>query len=214
MGLGVLRTPVLSPVHKGGLTLARSSTPFRLVIWPPARHDPHPYSVLFPTNDTTNLDMTIELSFSIYHQPDVQYLRRLTSLRIHLSKSCTNQSIFGLTVNMSQSSLPSPTNSAAALSFLTSVGGIIGYTRTGSIPSIAAGLSVGALYLYSFLRLRDGQPYGEEIGLLASAVLGGSSVPRVIKTRGKPVPLALSVLATYGLVVFGLAFREKRASRI
>ncbi|EDP55716.1 UPF0136 domain protein [Aspergillus fumigatus A1163] len=142
------------------------------------------------------------------------YLRRLTSLRIHLSKSCTNQSIFGLTVNMSQSSLPSPTNSAAALSFLTSVGGIIGYTRTGSIPSIAAGLSVGALYLYSFLRLRDGQPYGEEIGLLASAVLGGSSVPRVIKTRGKPVPLALSVLATYGLVVFGLAFREKRASRI
>ncbi|PKX89582.1 TMEM14 family protein [Aspergillus novofumigatus IBT 16806] len=103
---------------------------------------------------------------------------------------------------MSQSSLPSPTNSAAALSLLTSMGGIIGYARTGSIPSIAAGLSVGALYLYSFLRLRDGQPYGEEIGLLASA------------TRGKPVPLALSVLATYGLVVFGLAFREKRASRV
>lgn len=69
MGLGVLRTPVLSPVHKGGLTLARSSTLFRLVIWPPARHDPHPYSVLFPTNDTTNLEMTIELSFSIYLSP-------------------------------------------------------------------------------------------------------------------------------------------------
>lgn len=94
---------------------------------------------------------------------------------------------------------------------LTSLGGAIGYARTGSIPSIAAGLSVGALYLLSFARLRSGETYGEELGLLASAVLGGSSIPRVIKTGGKPVPLGLSVLATYGVVVFGLAFREKRA---
>lgn len=105
----------------------------------------------------------------------------------------------------------SPTTSALALSLLTSLGGIIGYTRTGSLPSIIAGVSVGLVYLLSFLRLRAGQSYGEELGLLASAVLGGSSVPRVIKTGGKPVPLALSVLATYGLFVFGVAFREKRA---
>lgn len=63
--------------------------------------------------------------------------------------------------------------------------------------------------MLSFSRLRAGQSYGEEIGLLASAVLGGSSIPRVIKTGGKPVPLGLSVLATYGVVVFGLAWREK-----
>lgn len=41
-------------------------------------------------------------------------------------------------------------------------------------------------------------------------MLGGSSVPRVIKTGGKPVPLALSVLATYGLFVFGVAFKERK----
>lgn len=104
-----------------------------------------------------------------------------------------------------------PTTSALALSLLTSLGGIIGYSRTGSLPSIIAGVSVGLVYLLSFLRLRAGQSYGEELGLLASAVLGGSSVPRVIKTGGKPVPLVLSVLATYGLFVFGVAFREKRA---
>ncbi|OKL59435.1 hypothetical protein UA08_05428 [Talaromyces atroroseus] len=105
------------------------------------------------------------------------------------------------------------TASAGALSVLTSIGGIIGYARTGSIPSIAAGLSVGALYLLSLLRLRNNQPYGEELGLLASTVLGGASVPRAIRLR-KPVPVALSVLATYGLLVFGLAFRDKRASRV
>lgn len=104
-------------------------------------------------------------------------------------------------------------SSAGILSLLTSVGGIIGYLRTGSIPSIAAGLSVSALYLLSFTRLRSGQSYGEEFGLFASTLLGGSSIPRAIKLR-KPVPVALSILATYGLLVFGLAFREKRASRI
>ncbi|KAL1970721.1 hypothetical protein VTN77DRAFT_4365 [Rasamsonia byssochlamydoides] len=103
-------------------------------------------------------------------------------------------------------------NSAGVLSLLTSLGGVIGYARTGSVPSIAAGLSVGALYLLSLFRLRNGQPYGEELGLLASTVLGGSSVPRAIKLR-KPVPVGLSVLATYGLVVFGLAYRDKRAGR-
>ncbi|KAJ5085879.1 hypothetical protein N7532_010650 [Penicillium argentinense] len=103
-----------------------------------------------------------------------------------------------------------PTNSALALSLLTSLGGAIGYARTGSIPSIAAGFSVGAIYLFSFLRLRAGQSYGEELGLLASAVLGGSSIPRAIKTGGKAVPTGLSVLATYGAVVFALAYKEKR----
>jgi len=103
--------------------------------------------------------------------------------------------------------------SAALLSLLTSCGGIVGYARTGSIPSIAAGLSVGALYAVSFFRLWAAQPYGEELALVASAVLGGSSIPRAIKTRGKPIPLGLSVMAAYGLVVFGLAYRGKRASR-
>ena len=101
-----------------------------------------------------------------------------------------------------QSTPPLQTNSALTLSLLTSLGGIIGYTRTGSVPSIAAGLAVGALYLYSYLRLSGGAPYGTETGLFASVVLGGSSVPRAIKTR-KGVPIGLSVLAVYGAVVFG-----------
>jgi len=102
--------------------------------------------------------------------------------------------------------------SAALLSLFTSCGGIAGYARTGSIPSIVAGLSVGTLYAISFFLLQTGQPYGEEFALVASAVLGGSSIPRAIKTRGKPIPLGLSLLATYGLLVFGFAYRRRRAS--
>ncbi|WEW58872.1 hypothetical protein PRK78_004340 [Emydomyces testavorans] len=100
-------------------------------------------------------------------------------------------------INLPTNHLPPPpqssqntTYSAAVLSALTSLGGIAGYARTGSVPSIAAGLSVGALYALSYFRLQGHQPYGEELGLLASVVLGGSAIPRAIKTQ-KPVPLGL-----------------------
>ncbi|RAL09866.1 TMEM14 family protein [Aspergillus homomorphus CBS 101889] len=98
--------------------------------------------------------------------------------------------------------------SALTLGLLTSLGGTIGYLRTGSVPSIAAGLAVGALYLLGWARLRAAQPYGAELALLASVVLSGSSIPRAVRS-GKPVPTFLSVLAVYGLVVFGgLVFRK------
>ncbi|PYH43290.1 TMEM14 family protein [Aspergillus saccharolyticus JOP 1030-1] len=94
--------------------------------------------------------------------------------------------------------------SALTLGLLTSLGGTIGYLRTGSVPSIVAGLAVGALYLLSYVRLRAAQPYGPELALLASLVLSGSSIPRAIRSGGsKPVPVVLSLVAVYGLVVFG-----------
>ncbi|KAI5307015.1 hypothetical protein KEM56_005597 [Ascosphaera pollenicola] len=101
-------------------------------------------------------------------------------------------------------------NSALLLSLLVSGGGIMGYARTRSVPSIAAGLSVGALYGLSAYRFYTGQAYGEETALAASVVLAGASIPRAIKTGGKPVPVGLSVLATYGLIVFGSAFQASR----
>ncbi|PSK42559.1 hypothetical protein B9Z65_4473 [Elsinoe australis] len=91
---------------------------------------------------------------------------------------------------------------------LTAGGGTMGYVRTGSIPSIAAGCTVGALYALGGYRIQNRQPYGTELALLASVVLAGSSIPRAIKS-GKPLPIGLSVLATIGLVRFGLAWNNK-----
>jgi uncharacterized membrane protein (UPF0136 family) len=56
--------------------------------------------------------------------------------------------------------------------------------------------------------MQNGQPYGVELSLLASAVLGGSSIPRAIRLQ-KPVPILLSVLSVFGLITFGDAFRRK-----
>jgi len=81
----------------------------------------------------------------------------------------------------------------------------MGYIRQGSIPSLVAGVGVGVLYCYGGLRIRNGQAYGIETALLASLVLAGSSFPRALK--GKPLPIGLSVLASYGLIYYGMKWR-------
>jgi len=94
------------------------------------------------------------------------------------------------------------------LGVLTAGGGITGYVRTGSIPSVAAGCTVGALYILGGTRIRSNASYGIELALLASIVLAGSSMPRAMKS-GKPLPIGLSILAAYGLYNFGLAYANK-----
>jgi len=95
---------------------------------------------------------------------------------------------------------------AYILGALTAGGGVTGYVRTGSVPSIAAGVTVGVLYGLGGLRIQNRQPYGIELALLASVILAGSSIPRAIRSQ-KPLPLGLSVLALFGLYTFGNAYR-------
>lgn len=54
-------------------------------------------------------------------------------------------------------------------------------------------------------RIQNRESYGVELSLLASAVLGGSAIPRAIRLR-KPVPIGLSVLSLFGLLTFGREF--------
>ncbi|KAK3900035.1 transmembrane proteins 14C-domain-containing protein [Staphylotrichum tortipilum] len=93
------------------------------------------------------------------------------------------------------------------LAALTAAGGAIGYARTKSRPSVIAGTAVGLLYGLGGYRISNSEPYGVELSLLASVVLGGASVPRAIRLR-KPVPIMLSLIAAYGLVTFGDAYRK------
>ena len=90
------------------------------------------------------------------------------------------------------------------LAALTAGGGITGYARTGSIPSVTAGCTVGALYALGAYRISNKQPYGVELALLASVVLAGSSIPRAIKSQ-KTLPIGLSVLASFGLWTYASA---------
>jgi len=97
---------------------------------------------------------------------------------------------------------------AYILGALTAGGGTFGYIKTGSIPSVAAGVTVGTLYLIGGYRIQNKLSYGVELALLASIVLAGSSIPRAIRSQ-KPLPTGLSVLALYGLYTYGIAFLKK-----
>lgn len=73
---------------------------------------------------------------------------------------------------------------------------------------IEADAYVCAQYTLGGIRIQSRAPYGVELALLASLVLAGSSIPRAIKT-GKPLPIGLSVLAAYGLFMFGTAWQNR-----
>ncbi|KAI1465795.1 TMEM14-domain-containing protein [Daldinia caldariorum] len=96
---------------------------------------------------------------------------------------------------------------AFVLGALTAGGGTMGYVKTGSLPSVIAGWTVGILYGLGGYRLQSRQPFGIELALLASAILGGSSIPRALRS-GKPVPTVLSFISIFGLLAFGNAFRK------
>jgi len=104
--------------------------------------------------------------------------------------------------------MPSTSNSAFILALLTAGGGITGYVRSQSVPSIVAGCTIGALYAAGGYRIRNRQSYGVELALLASIMLAGSAIPRAIKTQ-KPLSAGLSALGIFGLYTFGSVWRAR-----
>ncbi|KAF8417415.1 transmembrane proteins 14C-domain-containing protein [Boletus edulis BED1] len=95
---------------------------------------------------------------------------------------------------------------AYAVGALCITGGVTGYLRTRSIPSIVAGIGVGVLYLWSAEQIKRGAPNGIEGALGASAILLVSSLPRL--TKG-PVPVILALAsagagAYYGKTLYDL----------
>ena len=72
--------------------------------------------------------------------------------------------------------------------------GVAGFAKTRSVPSLVAGLGVGALYGAAGYLIQQNRDYGHETAVAASTLLGGAMIPRALKTR-KPVPIALSVIS-------------------
>ncbi|KAJ7199109.1 transmembrane proteins 14C-domain-containing protein [Mycena haematopus] len=89
---------------------------------------------------------------------------------------------------------------ALAMGGFCMLGGIAGFTRTRSIPSLVAGIGVGAVYLWAGDRIRKGQSNGIESAIGASAVLFASSVPRMGKG---PVPAMLAATSTMSGLYYG-----------
>ncbi|ODV84063.1 hypothetical protein CANARDRAFT_9059 [[Candida] arabinofermentans NRRL YB-2248] len=88
-----------------------------------------------------------------------------------------------------------PEHPAFTLGGLSLVGGIMGYAKKKSLPSLVAGTSISALYFFAGYLLKENKEYGIHTALATSAVLAGAGISRSSKTGfKKPVPLMLALL--------------------
>ena len=81
---------------------------------------------------------------------------------------------------------------------IVAAGGLMGYARKRSIPSLVAGLAFGGLFALSGMMIRNGQDYhGHVLAAATSSVLVLAMGPRALKSR-KFMPAGL--VATLGAV--------------
>lgn len=79
------------------------------------------------------------------------------------------------------------------------------------MPSLIAGVGVGALYALAATRIKDGGDLGYEIATGASALLLASSAPRF---RKGPVPMALTATSAVALAYYGKTVSYCQSSKL
>src|SRR6266853_3926801 len=92
---------------------------------------------------------------------------------------------------------------------LTIAGGVIGYVKAGSLPSIVAGSITGVLLLVAAFLLPEHRAAGLATAFIVSLLLAAQFVPKFIRT-GKVMPAGLmSILSVIGIVVAVVAWLKK-----
>jgi uncharacterized membrane protein (UPF0136 family) len=92
---------------------------------------------------------------------------------------------------------------------LTVAGGVIGYVKAGSVPSIIAGVITGVLLIAAGFLLPEHRVAGLAIAFITSLLLAGQFIPKFLRT-GKAMPAGImSILSAIGIVVALIAWIKK-----
>lgn len=98
---------------------------------------------------------------------------------------------------------------AFSLSALCAVGGLMGFARKGSVPSLIAGTTFSILYGYSGYLLKRNADWGLELSLGCSVALFAAGLGRSIPTGfSKPIPLVLLLLGGVSSAYYGKKYNE------
>ena len=92
---------------------------------------------------------------------------------------------------------------------LTIAGGIIGYVKAASLPSIIAGGITGILLLVAAFLLPEHRAAGLATAFIVSLLLGAQFVPKFLRT-GRVMPAGMmSILSMIGIIVAIVAWLKK-----
>jgi uncharacterized membrane protein (UPF0136 family) len=92
---------------------------------------------------------------------------------------------------------------------LTIAGGVIGYVKAGSMPSIIAGSISGILLLVAAWLLAENRVSGLAMALIVSFLLCGYFVPKFMRTGAVMPAGMMSILSAIGVVLAIVAWVKK-----
>ncbi|KAJ1974080.1 hypothetical protein H4R35_003784 [Dimargaris xerosporica] len=98
---------------------------------------------------------------------------------------------------------------AYSMATLCAVGGVIGFARTRSVISLAAGIGIGAAFGVSGYLIQNNKDWGHEAAAATSYALLLSSLPRALRSH-KPVPLVLSSAAILAAGYYSKKWYEEK----
>jgi uncharacterized membrane protein (UPF0136 family) len=92
---------------------------------------------------------------------------------------------------------------------LTIIGGIVGYTKAGSVASIIAGSITGVLLLVAAFLLPEHRMVGFATALIVSLLLAAQFLPKFLRT-GRVMPAGMmSILSMIGIIAAIVAWVKK-----
>mmetsp|Transcript_73193 Transcript_73193/g.174434 ORF Transcript_73193/g.174434 Transcript_73193/m.174434 type:complete len:122 (+) Transcript_73193:87-452(+) len=101
---------------------------------------------------------------------------------------------------------------AAHLNFtlggLLSIGGVVGYLKAGSIPSLVGGLGCGSLMVASGVLVEKDCQKAFLLGSVTSGVLTAAMLPRFIRTKKMMPTGAVTFLGLIGLAYNGMKLSQ------
>jgi uncharacterized membrane protein (UPF0136 family) len=107
---------------------------------------------------------------------------------------------------------PKPKNKKTALAALCGVGGLVGFAKKKSVPSLVAGVAFAAAYGWSASLIHEGEAErGHCAAAAASALLSAAMGARLVRTRKAMPAGALTALGLGGLAYNWAKYGEYRA---